>query len=468
MKPENGRPDLDKIFTRQMLLLCAVGLGLNVLLPLAAEAAGIPLYLDSTGSILVAVLGGSLPGMLIGFLTNLVQSVRNPYSLYYGILSIMMALIAYAFSRRGWLRRLRGFWLLVLALTAFSGLGGACITRFLYDGTAGDAVAAPITLWLSGIGVPWAAAQFAASLVMNGCDKFLSVLPVYLLVRRYPAALYDKFPMSALCQPKTASSERAAQRALPVRLSLGVRITAILVAMSALIGTVSASVSLWYYRDRQLAHYREMAADTAELVGGMIDGDEVHLFLSGEAGTPAYENAKARLQLVYAHITGLRYLYVYEITPEGCRVVFDLAPENEYTNVLGALLPPDQNIAANSDAFLAGEAVAPILTGHNPGWTMTGYYPIPASSGKIVAYACADLSMEQYIRDLRLYAIQTASLILGLVLLFATFSLSVCAAKAAGADPHHSAAGAGLQGEQSRDLAEAGNLAGPPRGKDAG
>jgi len=412
--------DHQKMFTPWMLALCALGLAWNVAMPRIAGLLGLSLYLDTTGSLLVAVLGGSLPGMFIGFLTNLAQSVSNPFSMYYGILSICMALIGYWFSRRGWLRRFRGYLLLALTLTAFSGVLGACITRFLYDGAAGDAVAAPLTVWLSGAGVPWSAAQFLSSLLMNGSDKLVSVLPVWLLTSRYPRFLYDKFPLSSLYQPADGS---AAERApSPVRFSLGVKITTILVVMSALLGAVSSSVSLWYYRDRQFSACQASAADTAELAASLLDAGQISRFLE-QGDTPEYRAAAKSLRRIYTNVTRLTYLYVYRVDASGCTVVFDFAPEGEPTEELGVRLPPDDNISAHAADFLAGRLVAPILTNSGPGWLITGYQPIRGADGKTAAYACADISMEDYVKDLRLYTIQTASIIFGLVLLFAAFSL---------------------------------------------
>lgn len=57
------------------------------------------------------------------------------------------------------------------------------------------------------------------------------------------------------------------------------------------------------------------------------------------------------------------------------------------------------------------------------GWLITGYKTITDSSGRVAAYACVDISMENYMADIRIYAIETASIIFGLVLLFAAFSL---------------------------------------------
>lgn len=424
MKHRPYLPDNGKMFTPWMLLLCAVGLALNTVLPSAAGALGIPLYLDSTGSLLVGVLGGSLPGMLIGFLTNLIQSANNPFSLYYGILSIVMALIAYAFSQGGLLRRFRGFLLLAAALALFSGVGGAFITRFLYDGLPGDAVAAPFTVRLNELGVPWFWAQLAASLGMNIADKAAAVLPVWLITKYYPHSLYDKFPLSYLYQPGAPRREAPeSARVYPAWCSLGFRLTAMLVVMCGLLGAVSASVGLWYYRDRQYARYTELASDASELAAGIIPGDDIGAYLSQGEAAQSYADTKRGLENIFHNLTGAVYLYVYQITPDGSKVVFDIARPGVSTSAPGVLLPPDINIEKYLSDFIAGREIAPIMSKDSDGWLITGYKTITDSSGRVAAYACVDISMENYMADIRIYAIETASIIFGLVLLFAAFSL---------------------------------------------
>ena len=49
------------------LVLCAAAVALNMLLGLIVSALGLPLYLDTVGSVVVAIVGGYLPGVAVGF-----------------------------------------------------------------------------------------------------------------------------------------------------------------------------------------------------------------------------------------------------------------------------------------------------------------------------------------------------------------------------------------------------------------
>ena len=77
------------------------------------------------------------------------------------------------------------------------------------------------------------------------------------------------------------------------------------------------------------------------------------------------------LHAIYHNVTGLTYLYIYQIRDDGCQVLFDFAPDSEETYPLGAWLPFDANMERSIDRFLAGQPVAPAMTndasGHLPG-----------------------------------------------------------------------------------------------------
>ena len=57
------------------LLFCVGGIALNLLLGMAVSLLGLPLYLDTVGTVVVAAAGGLLPGVLVGFITNIIKCI---------------------------------------------------------------------------------------------------------------------------------------------------------------------------------------------------------------------------------------------------------------------------------------------------------------------------------------------------------------------------------------------------------
>ena len=82
--------------------LCAVGLVINFLLAKVPLALHLPLFLDNVGSALTAALGGYIPGIVVGFLTNIVNGIGAHETTYYGSLTVLIAICSAWFAERGY------------------------------------------------------------------------------------------------------------------------------------------------------------------------------------------------------------------------------------------------------------------------------------------------------------------------------------------------------------------------------
>ena len=90
---------------KYMLLLCAACLAINVLGAELSAWLQLPLYLDVIGTALAAVLGGLIPGIVVGFLTNLIKSFSSYENWYYGSLSVLIAIFSSFFAGRDYFRK---------------------------------------------------------------------------------------------------------------------------------------------------------------------------------------------------------------------------------------------------------------------------------------------------------------------------------------------------------------------------
>ena len=88
--------------TRYTLLLALAGLAVNLLLSRLVLLLKLPLFLDSVGTVLASALGGYLPGLMVGFCSNVINGLADPITLYYSILSILIACASAFLARRGW------------------------------------------------------------------------------------------------------------------------------------------------------------------------------------------------------------------------------------------------------------------------------------------------------------------------------------------------------------------------------
>ena len=64
------------------ILLCLAGIAVNFVGVLLATELKLPLYLDAIGPVATAAIGGLLPGITVGFLTNIITSITDSSNLF--------------------------------------------------------------------------------------------------------------------------------------------------------------------------------------------------------------------------------------------------------------------------------------------------------------------------------------------------------------------------------------------------
>lgn len=205
---------------RSCFVLCAAGIALNLLLSRLVSLAGIPLYLDSVGTVLTAVLGGYLPGMTVGFLSNVLLGIVNgdEMTVYYGVISVLIAALAATLARRGWFRTLGKTLLSAPLLALIGGCVGSLLTFALYELDFGKDVSSSLAHFFYDSGLKnvfWA--QLSADLVTDLADKLVVVLIVFGLLRLIPEGTRKRLFLRFWQQNPLSAEERRASRGFTVR-----------------------------------------------------------------------------------------------------------------------------------------------------------------------------------------------------------------------------------------------------------
>lgn len=121
----------------QILIFCALAIGMNVILGSVVTYTHIPLlFLDAIGTIFVAVNFPLRYGLLTGIGTNIVLAViHGPLALPFGLVSLTIALVAHLASRSGF-----GYKRAILTgvlIVFFGSFVSAAVRLVLYDGFNG-------------------------------------------------------------------------------------------------------------------------------------------------------------------------------------------------------------------------------------------------------------------------------------------------------------------------------------------
>ena len=121
-----------------LIMLCAAGLLINYIGVHVCRLFNLPLYLDNIGSALAAALGGYIPGIIVGFLTNLVNGIGDVETTYYGSLTVMIAVASAYFMQKGYYEKPSRLPIIVLCFAFIGGVIGSVLTWMLNGFGFGD------------------------------------------------------------------------------------------------------------------------------------------------------------------------------------------------------------------------------------------------------------------------------------------------------------------------------------------
>jgi len=179
----------------RLLALIPVAVAINLALSAAVDATGLPLFLDTVGTILASALAGPVVGIGTGALTSLTNSLRNPTFLPFVAVQVIVAVYAWGAARTGLFRSFR------TAVPAGLGLGviaSATSTPISYQifgcsTTGGIALATALgkSLGFSALG-----ACFFGSFVSDFGDKAVSFALVAAVLHALPRRTAARFPLA--------------------------------------------------------------------------------------------------------------------------------------------------------------------------------------------------------------------------------------------------------------------------------
>lgn len=396
----------------------------NLLLNRLVGVVGLPLYIDNVGTIIAAALGGYLPGIFVGYLTNIINATANPENAYYAGISVLIAVLAAFLARRDVFKKL---WKTVLTIPLFALIGGflgSVLTYLMYGFGMGEGVSTPFAqalLQKGSLSVFWA--QMISDVSIDLVDKAITVIMAFIVIRLIPEHHAKFLRMTDWKQKPFSGKERKASRKNETRgLKLRYKLVLIIAVVMATIAFVTAVISYILYERFAVEQFTDSGHSIASFAASVIDGDRVNDYLDSGIETEYYKRTERQLYDLKETSPNIEYLYAYQIRPDGCHVVFDLDTDSVEGSKLGEVIPFDESFGELLPALLSGENIDPIITDDTYGWLLTDYEPVYDSNGKCVCYACADINM----KDVRLNGISFLTKILSLFIGFFILILTLC------------------------------------------
>ena len=373
----------------------------------------LPFYFDCIGTIAAAILGGFMPGVLVGFFTNVLSSLSDSSNLYYGVLNVLIALVAAAFSQKKYLRKLS--WKMIIPVICFVLIGGglgSVITWGLYGNTLGDELASSLAgrIYTNVVqNAFWA--QMYAGLIMDVPDKLISTALAFAIYKFYPKKFKperDKIDIEAIAKKGISLSGKFI---ISVTLIFGVA------------AAVVTYVSFKQFKDTLVNSEAQYATDTAKFAATLIDGDKVDEYLRRKDSAEGYFRIKRYYTLILNSSDRIQYLYVYQIQEDGCHVVFDIDTPDTPGSETGTVQEFDESFGPYIEDLLAGREIEPIITDDTYGWLLSAYVPVYDSNNRCKCYVCVDVSMPNISDIERTFSFKTTTLLMGFFITILTLSV---------------------------------------------
>ena len=379
-----------------LVILCAAGLLVNFLGVRLARGLGLPVFLDNIGSALVAALGGYIPGIIVGFFTNLVNGIGDIETTYYGSLTVLIAVASAYFASKGFYQKPKRLPIIILTFALIGGGLGSVLTYLLYGAGFGTGISAPLAHMIYdkyGWSVFWS--QFTADMLIDLLDKTITVLIVALALRLIPKGLKARVFFTSWRQtPLSRQLQLEVENTRTRRTSLRLKVTLLVAAGMVFTALVVTLISYIHFSTASVNEQKQLAKGVVQVVQGSFDHDRVDEYIEKGEAAEGYLESEAILKRLMDSSQNVEYCYVYRILPDGCHVVFDPDTPEMPGEDPGAVVEFDQAFMKDLDKLLAGEPIDPIISDEKYGWLLTIYEPCYDSSGVCQCYAAVDINMD--------------------------------------------------------------------------
>ena len=418
-----------KIYNIAILTILAIAL--NLLGNLLTRRFHLPFYLDTFGTILVSALSGYVPGIIAGFVTNLLSSINNPNMLYFGANSILIAVICAALSYRGYFKKIPTAVLVIPILAGTSGVLSS-LTSWTID-VLGLLEQSASVNWESLLMISeWLNDYLWLDLLKELIDKGIVVSLVFVILMILPERIkkgvhytpYDRICSdSELLQPEEKTD---------LHHTVQTKIAVILTICIILVAIVTSGVAYLVFRTTTINNCIFMADGVTDMMIDKINPDKVDEYLELGEEAEDYLAVKEELVQISSSYSNVEYMYVYRILEDGCHVVFDLDTPKIPGEKAGAVIPFDAAFMDYKYDLLAGKEVEPVISTSEYGFLLTVYKPVLNDAGECVCYACVDFSMDM-IKEfgfrflMRLLWIMSGFFAFIIVIIMAVFKRSIVA-----------------------------------------
>jgi energy-coupling factor transport system substrate-specific component len=183
-----------KAISTATLTLIPVGVAVNLAVGTVVQIIKLPVFLDSIGTVLVAVLAGAVPGIITGVIAVFVGGlIANPVLPWFVLTAVAIGWFSGFCSNRGYFKRLWTWTICGILMGVIAGTISAPVVTYLFGGVT-QSGSAFVVAYLISTGRTILRSAFLAGLACDPMDKLITFIIVWGLVRGLPTNLLANFP----------------------------------------------------------------------------------------------------------------------------------------------------------------------------------------------------------------------------------------------------------------------------------
>lgn len=176
------------------IAMIPVAIALNIVIGQIVAVIGLPIYVDSIGTVLVAAIAGPAAGVVTGILTNVIWGLTlSPIALPFAVVQVVIGVLAGYAARWGMFRR----WYLAPVAGAVTGVVAAMISApiaaFIFGGATGGGTGAIVGAFQA-MGQSLLGATTLQGLLSDPLDKLITFTIVVIILAALPKRFLQRFP----------------------------------------------------------------------------------------------------------------------------------------------------------------------------------------------------------------------------------------------------------------------------------
>ncbi len=400
----------------ELAMICAAGIILNIIGVVIAKEFYLPVYLDSIGTIFISALGGYVPGIAVGFFTNLIGYFFDAEELYYGMVSVLLAVLTAFLAIRGYYEKFPKVLWVIPATVLLTSVNGTIIEDMLSLASSFESLNNLPKIWEHFLN------HFSTELP----DKTLAIAIAFIGLKFVPPDIKENFKwMGKMQAPVSDEMRRAINADNKFIFSLRTKLVFSLMLITLVVAVFISAISYFTYQESIIEDRQRIADGIVSMVVNEINPKRVDEFLEKGYQAEGYKEVERELYKIRASNSDIKFIYVYKIMEDGCHVVFDLDTPAVEASEPGSIEEFDETFIPLLPDLLAGKPIKPIINNDKYGNLLTIYKPVYDSMGHCVCYAGIDFSMEILHDYGRMFIAKVIALFSGAVILIFVLVLAL-------------------------------------------